>query len=145
MHTELHIHKGRSRHQKELFWLIFVLSKLWAESIPLYPETAFINCKISQGEISLFPMFWFLRIELQLFYMYIFVSIHICCWILVLHPNEESQGQFSFSWEQSFSLKIWLLCSLIYCLAYVGQHTKYHVTIFLLWTGVFFFSSLSDR
>lgn len=38
----------------------------------------------------------------------------------------------SLSAENILSLKIWLLCSLIYCLAYVGQHTKSHITIFLL-------------
>lgn len=44
--------EDRTRHQKKLVWLIFVLSKLCADSIPLHPETTSISCKISQGKIS---------------------------------------------------------------------------------------------
>lgn len=42
----------------------------------------------------------------------------------------------SLSAENILSSKIWLLCSLIYCL--VGQDTKPHAPIFLLWAGMVF-------
>lgn len=65
-----------------------------------YPPVSWnsiINCNILQGKISHFPMFWFLRLVLQLFYMYILIF-----YSYLLLNHEESQGQFSFSWKHSF-------------------------------------------
>lgn len=69
---------------------------------PCVLEQHSLTGKSHRKRFLIFPMFSFLSLELQLFYMYIFSSVHICCWILVLHPDEESQGQFSFNWKHSF-------------------------------------------
>lgn len=52
MQAQAHMHKDRTRHQKKLVWLIFVLSKLWGDSMPWHLETASKSCKTSQGKVS---------------------------------------------------------------------------------------------